>query len=92
MQQIFHTAGGNFSAPNFNLTPRDLAGPASGSGTGLGQGSALPKGRCLIDCISKEKNFCRPFPTAAVAAGCQQQEQAAAAGAKLGTLFLPCSV
>lgn len=45
LQQIFHTAGGNFSAPNFKLTLRDLAGPVSGSRAGLGQSSAAWRNR-----------------------------------------------
>lgn len=45
LQQIFHTAGGNFSAPNFKLTLRDLAGPVSGSRAGPGQSSATRRNR-----------------------------------------------
>lgn len=55
MQQIFHTAGGNFSAPNFKLTPRDVAGPASGSGAGRGQSSASQNGDFSLIVFPKQR-------------------------------------
>lgn len=79
LQQIFHTASGNFSAPNFQLMLRDFGwaglGQRGRAGAELSHAEkphGQPEWKSLLECVSKAETFTDLSP--------RQQSQPGASG------------